>query len=116
MADTSIDLQMLLEALRSEGVAKLAWAITSETHDGHERWNYEMQASNEMGAPVALTAEAEDLLREVVAAGALGPRAEGTSILDVDVGTISGPEPHLAEGAGAPGLFDPAASDAPSHD
>jgi hypothetical protein len=96
----------LLQALREAGATKLAWTVEhSEDQGSHDQWTFTMQAANEMGAPVPLSTEIEQLLREAVRSGALGTRQTGSWVMDVHTGSISRPQPRSGEGAGAPGII-----------
>lgn len=105
MADTTSDLSELLAALNAAGANKLAWTLEEHTDTaGTHHWAGILQAANEMGAPVHLAPDVEELLREAVRSGRLGGRKPGSWVMDCATGAIGHPQPRTGDGAGAPGI------------
>ena len=94
----------VLEALRSAGAAKLAWTLEHAETDAGAAWTCDLQAANEMGAPVALTSAVEELLQDAIQSGQLGAHEPGLWVMDTVTGEISPPQPRAGDGAGAPGI------------
>lgn len=102
--DNKADLGELLAALNAAGAEKLAWTLEQHTDEAGTHWTGMLQAANEMGAPVHLTPEVEELLREAVRSGTLGGRKPGSWVMDCATGAIGHPQPRSGDGAGAPGI------------
>jgi hypothetical protein len=100
-------MQNTLDQLRSRllqvGATKLSWSLERSAED-HTRWICSVQAANEMGAPVELSPDVADELRQIFQSRLLGPLRAGVWLMDVQTGDISGPEPRPGEGASAPGI------------
>jgi hypothetical protein len=104
MADTESELRELAVALRAAGAEKLAWRLEQHSEGSGIHWEGMMQAANEMGAPVQLRPEVEQLLREAIRSGKLGGRQPGSWVMDCTTGDIGRPQPRTGDGASAPGV------------
>jgi hypothetical protein len=83
------------------GAIKLSWVLE---RDDAQAWHLELQAANEMGAPIELPSAVMAVLQRAVPAGELGPLEPGVWIMDLQTGHVARPEPRPGEGAGAPGI------------
>ena len=104
MTDLASGPSDVLEALRSAGAAKLAWTLEHAEVSNDTAWTCLLQAANEMGAPVSLASDVEDLLQEAIQSGQFGAHKPGLWVMDAVTGEISPPQPRGGDGAGAPGI------------
>lgn len=102
--DNESDLSELLAALNAAGAQKLAWTLAQHRDTTGTHWAGMLQAANEMGAPVHLAPEVENMLREAVRSGTLGGLRPGSWVMDCATGAIGRPQPRTGDGAGAPGI------------
>ena len=104
MAAAHNAINQLMEAMRQAGAMKLAWSLERRADGAEARWECELQASNEMGAPITLPPEIVGIIEEFLRSGQLGKHEPGVWVMDTFTGDISRPHARTGEGATAPGI------------